>query len=382
MEDIKKEIVPDMKKALTALRFAGRSFEDNMLLPKNACYTDQMNGFDGRPAMRESFSKLAGIDLAKTSFGIAALSSGTTDLSLIPIYVDPTIVDQTRRLTPLVELLPRVTNYGRTADFNYMSARGVVGWRAENPALDAANDTYTRQSKAKKYCYQVGNVTGPFLAASRQYLSNQYIDALNLEVRNKTISMRYIEEDSLLNGTAAARTTSTTGRPTYGGTYAAGDEPVGMIDTITTNTEAMSSKAVTIAYLREMVRQARTAGSSTTLGQGDPNLMVTDFKTLDDTKSLLQDYQRYINTDFTIAWGLKTLEFEGVPMIASKFAYDVTAYRNILCLDMSTWQASVLQDITYEELAKTTDAYKFMLKMYETFICTAEMFNSKKTGWV
>lgn len=377
MEDIKKDASPvDMKKAMEKLRFAGRTFEDNMLLPKNACYTDAMNGFDGRPAMRDAFSKLSGIDLAKTSFGIASLSAGTTDLSLIPIYVDPTIVDQTRRLTPLVELTPRVTNYGRTADFNYLSARGIVGWRGENPALDAANDTFTRASKAIKYCYEVGNVTGPFLAASRQYLSNQYIDALNLEVRNKTISMRYIEEDSLLNGLATVRTNPS---PYGSATIAAGDEPIGMIGTISTNATAMTGITVSIAKIRDSIRLARTAGASTTLGQGDPNLIVTDFKTLDDFKSLLQDYQRYVNTDFTIAWGLKTLEFEGLPVIASKFSCDTTAYRTCAYLDMSTWQTRVLQDITYEELAKTTDAYKFMLKMYETFICTAEMFNAKMT---
>jgi len=380
MEDLKKDSIPDMQKTLTALRFVARNFEDNMVLPKQACYVDAMTGFDGRPELREAFGKLAGVDLSKTTFGIASLSSGTTDLSLIPIYVDPTIVDQTRRLTPLVELMPRLTNYGRTAEFNYLSARGVVGWRNENPSLAAENDTFTRSSTAIKYCYQVGNVTGPYLAASRQYLSNQYIDALNLEVRNKTISMRYIEEDSLLNGTAAARTGGST-PPTYGSaSYAAADEPVGMTDTITTNADTMSAASISISELRQLVRKARTANASTTLGQGDPNLMVTDFKTMDDIKSLLQDYQRYINTNFSIAWGMKTLEFEGMPIIPSKFSYDYASARNVLCLDMSTWQTRVLQDVTYEELAKTTDAYKFMLKMYETFICTAQMFNSKATG--
>jgi hypothetical protein len=36
----------------------------------------------------------------------------------------------------------------------------------------------------------------------------------------------------------------------------------------------------------------------------------------------------------------------------------------------------VMQDLTYEDLAKVNDSYKFMIKLYETLICTAEFFNA------
>jgi hypothetical protein len=52
------------------------------------------------------------MDLHKAmSSTLSTYSAGTLPV-LIPVYVDPEIVDLTRRATPLVELVPRVTNYG------------------------------------------------------------------------------------------------------------------------------------------------------------------------------------------------------------------------------------------------------------------------------
>jgi hypothetical protein len=250
----------------------------------------------------------------------------------------------------------------------------VLGWQLEDAAIAEKNDTISRASTAIKYCYQAGRVSGQMVAASRQYLSQNYVDALNLEVRNKTISMRYTEEDTLINGNASASRSTA-----YGGvTTISGAEPTGMINGITTNaTNETATPALTIDMMREAIRKARTAGDSTTLGQGDPNLIVTDFATLDTMKGLIQSYTRYVNTNYEIAWGLRTLEFEGLPVIASKFMPGTTGSREFLVLSTDTWQMRVLQDITYEELAKTNDSFKFMLKLYEAPICTAQEFNSR-----
>ena len=132
---------------------------------------------------------------------------------------------------------------------------------------------------------------------------------------------------------------------------------------------------VTIAAIRNTIRYARTANDDASLGQGDPNLIVTDFGTLDNVKGLLQDYQRYVNTNFEIAWGLKTVEFEGLPIVPSKFMPPTTAYRSLAVLSTDAWQVRVLQDLTYEELAKTNDSYKFMIKAYEALIAPGLPFN-------
>ena len=349
-------------------------------------YSMTLKGYGG--AGKQGGASSAAIDLRRNigknfinmvkANSVSGLSSGTTDLSLIPIYVDPSIVDITRRLTPLIELVPRVTNFGRTADFNRVTARGIVGFRNEDAALAEADDTYERASVGIKFQYQVGRVTGPMLAASRQYLSTMYIDALNLEVRQKTINLRYSEEDALLNGNASSTRTA------YGGvTTISGAEFNGIRNTSGLQSTAAGGVAPTIdtgnSSLRAIIRKARTANDSSTLGQGDPNLLVTDFNTMDTVKSLLQEFQRYIGTT-DIAWGIRTIEFEGLPMIASKFMPTASTARELLVLQTDTLQMRVLQDVTYEELAKTNDSYKFMLKVYESLIVTAPQFNAKLTG--
>jgi len=350
-----------------------KSFIESQILPNNAMYVEGMSGFDGRKTLREGYEKSIGVPFEKAPLSVANLSSGTTDLSLIPIYVDQTIVDYTRRLTPLIELIPRVTNYGKTADFNQLTNRGLLGWQNEDPALNDVADTYARKSTSIRFAYQVGRVTGPMLAASRQYLAQQYIDALNLEVRNKTISMRYMEEDTLVNGD------NTASRTAYGAvTSVSGAEPSGFTKLVTTNAlNETATPDISIPLLRTAIVRARNANASTTLGQGDPNLIVTDFVTLDSIKALLQGSQRYVNTNYEIAWGLKTLEFEGLPVIASRFMPETAAARELHVWSTETWQMRVLQDVTYEEMAKTNDSYKFFLKLYEAPIVTAEAFNTR-----
>jgi hypothetical protein len=323
-------------------------------MPDGMCYLDAMKGYDMRKDIRKGM-----MDVVKAQ-SISGLSAGTTDLSLIPIYVDPSIVDVTRRLTPLVELIPRVTNYGRTADFNQLTQRGYVGFRPEDAALNESDDTYVRSSVPIKFNYMVGRVTGPMLSASRQYLSAQYIDALNLEVRNKTISLRYNEENILVNGNAGTNPNEFTGILNY----------TGLQET------DLTGAAISIADLRSIIRKARTANDSATLGQGDPNLIVTDFTSLDNTKSLLQEFQRYVGTN-DIAWGIRAIEFEGLPMIASKWMPTTPTQRKLMVLQTDTLQMRVLQDVTYEDLAKTNDSYKFLLKCYEALIVTAPQFNAR-----
>jgi len=345
------------------------SFEATEMLPNKSMYVDNMHGFDGRPALAKGIYEKTGLDFSKAA-SISDAASGTTDKAVIPLYVDPSIIDMTRRLTPLVELIPRVTNYGRTAEFNQLSARGVGGFNIEDAALNETDDTYVRNSFAMKYAYAIGRVTGPYLASSKQYLSQQYVDALNLEVMNKSKTMRFIEEDCLINGLAASRTG-------YGGVATvAGSEYLGILNTASINSNTdRANQTIDITTLRKGIRYARTAAESATLGQGNPDMMVTDFKTMDDIKALLQDYQRIVPMD-KIAWGFQTVVFEGLPIIPSKFMPTTANLKKIAIMDSSTWQMRVLQDMTYEELAKTNDSYKFMIKMYEALICTVPQFNT------
>ena len=313
---------------------------------------------------------------------LATYAAGTLPV-LIPVYVDPEIIDLTRRATPLVELIPRVTNYGKTADYNQITAIATAQVLAEDSSMTEQNDTYVRKSVSIKYLYSVGRVTGPMFAASKQFLSaGGYVDALSLEVKNKTIALKRLEEAMILLGdsqtawTEPVNSTSMNAANSFDGLWNlisnANSCNLGGSSSYRTDN---AGTPITIAALRTGIRTARTAG-------GEPNLMVMDYATYDAVKALIQDQLRYVSTQ-TIAWGITTVSFEGIPVIASRFLSTTAGAgsgvpadaRSVFILDTNVIEMRVLQDVSYEELAKTNDSIKFMLKCYEALVCKAPQFN-------
>lgn len=322
-------------------------------------------------------------DLRKAlSTTLSTFSAGTLPV-LIPVYVDPEIVDLTRRATPLVELVPRVTNYGKTADYNQITLIGTAQALIEDASLTEQNDTYVRRSVPVKYLYSIGRVTGPMFAASKQYLSSGgYVDALSLEVKNKTLALKRLEEAMILLGdsvngfTEPVNSTVIPANVGYDGFY-------NLITNANSNNLGgnalygtdLAGASISISAIRTAIRTCRTAG-------GEPNLMVSDFATYDAIKALIQDQLRYVSTT-TIAWGITTVSFEGLPIIASRFLSTTAGTgagvpsnaRSLFFLDTNVIEMRVLQDVSYEELAKTNDSIKFMLKCYETLVVKAPQFN-------
>jgi len=333
----------------------------------------QMNGFSLRKALSTTLSVYAAGNLPV----------------LIPVYVDPEIIDETRRATPLVELIPRVTNYGKTADFNVITAINGANWFAEDSALVEGNDTYKRRSVSIVYGYSVGRVTGQMFAASKQYLSSGgYVDALSLEVKNKTLALKRMEESTILLGRTDTDWTCPSTSIVYNSAYAfnglyqlISDSNSNLLGGSANYVSDQAAAALSISTVRTGIRTSRTNG-------GEPNLIVTDYASYDDLKSLIQDQLRYVSTT-TIAWGITTLSFEGLPVIASRFLSTtagtgaMTPYtgKSLFILDTNVIEMRVLQDVSYEELAKTNDSVKFMLKVYEALVVKAPKFNYVLYGY-
>lgn len=368
-------------------------------MPEKMVVSSGMNGYD----MRKSIAQEIGFDTVDYELGSVSKGSPatfrnnfakalTTTLStysagtlpvLIPVYVDPEIIDLTRRATPLVELIPRVTNYGKTADYNQITSIGTAQALGEDAALSEQNDSYVRKSVAIKYLYSVGRVTGQMFQASKQFLSSGgYVDALSLEVKNKTLALKRLEEAMILLGDSAAdwtepvNSTTITGANSYDGLYQlitnANSNNLGGSSSYKTDNAGAS---ISISLLRTAIRTCRTAG-------GEPNLIVTDYATYDAIKALIQDALRYVSTQ-TIAWGITTVSFEGLPIIASRFlsttagtgsGLPATA-RSLFVLDTNVIEMRVLQDVSYEDLAQTNDSKKFYIKCYEALVCKAPQFN-------
>jgi hypothetical protein len=312
---------------------------------------------------------------------LSTYAAGTLPV-LIPVYVDPEIIDLTRRATPLVELIPRVTNYGKTADYNQITAIATAQPLAEDASLTEQNDSMTRRTREIKYLYSIGRVTGQMFAASKQYLSSGgYVDALSLEVKNKTLAMKRLEEAMILLGDTNAdwvepvNSTTINAANSFDGLYRQIVISGAGAGGSTSYRTDMAGASLGISNIRTAIRTCRTAG-------GEPNLIVTDYATYDNIKALIQDQLRYVSTT-TIAWGITTVSFEGVPIIASRFLSTTVGTgsmlpadgKSLFVLDLNVIEMRVLQDVSYEELAKVNDSIKFMIKCYECLVVKAPQFN-------
>lgn len=281
-------------------------------------------------------------------------SAGTLSV-LIPVWLEPGYVDLVKRETPVWEIMPKRAVKGKSIDFNQITNFGSAQFLPEDSTLTEADDTYTRQTVAVKYCYSVGRVTGPMIAAAVPYM-----DAMGNEVQRKTIALAMELERVLINGD----------KTTYP------NEFDGLIKTITSNTINKAGADITLDNIRTAIRYCRYAGStpSTTLSGAMPNLMVTDYETLDVIKAAMQDYLRYYNIEKEIAFGIQAVVFDGVAILGSRYMPTDADSKRLLVLNTAFLFLGVLQDMTYEELAHTNDSRKFCLKWYGALANEAEQF--------
>lgn len=305
-----------------------------------------------------------------------ALSISGFSGTIIPVYVDPAIIDTTRKETPIVELIPRVATRGKSADFNRLTALGTTGFQAEDAALSETNDTISRKAINVAFCYQVGRVTGPVQAAAAEY-----VDAMNLEVLNKTKNLRYIEEQAILignilmstGGSGDDSTSSPWNSAGYPGLIAQQEgttTAAGVTNPWTTSNNIVDANGANLS-----LAHIRTAIENASQGGGRPKLLVTDLTSITIVKGLMQEQQRMVDTT-NFAWGIEAISIDGIPIIPSKFMSRTTRKREILVLDTDVIEMRVLQDIVFERLAKTNDSDKFYLKLYEVLINKAPEFNA------
>ena len=312
-------------------------------------------------------------ELALKALSTTAGGAGTAGYAMVPIFVDPRVVDTTRKYTPLVEIVPRVTNQGMYADYNVITAKGGGITAIEDAALTETNTTYDRQSTAIKFLYSVGRVTGPAIAAmpawslggltsaggaTGAFNDQNATNAKQMEVLVKTREIRELEESLIVNGDASTDATQFSGIVTL---------------MAATNTVDKNTSAMTLADIDTAIQYAFDDG-------GRPNLAVCSSNVFSDLLGLLTAKIGYMQTTEQVFWGFSTIVLNTmvgkVPVIPSMYLSNVSGSKAIYFLDMSVVEMRVLQDLTYEDLAKTNDSQKFMLKIYECLIMRNTAFNS------
>jgi hypothetical protein len=184
-------------------------------LRPNTVYVDKFgfkNGLGVSVDLRPQLAQVFDVQLkalASTSGG-----AGTAGYALSPVYVDPKIVDRSRKNCPAGQLIPRVSNMGRTADFNFITSKGGGFVAAEDATLNETNTTYDRASTAIKYLYAVGRVTGQALASIPGYSLagvttgtvvgdfpvQSAPNGLQMEIMVKEAELMELQENLIFNG--------------------------------------------------------------------------------------------------------------------------------------------------------------------------------------
>ena len=152
------------------------------------------------------------------------------------------------------------------------------------------------------------------------------------------------------------------------------EEPDGMIQLISTNSTSISA-SVTLVDIRAEIATTFNANGAVTLA-------VTDASTHNYIKNLLMDFQRQPappaeGLPFGIPGGF---QFDELSFIKDRFMPTTSGSRRIMILDVRYIFMAVLQDVTYEELAKTNDSNKYMLKEYIAFVMTFEGSSAQITS--
>ena len=304
--------------------------------------------------------------------------AGTAGFAMIPIFVDPEIVDETRKYTPLVELIPRRSNMGITADFNNITAKGGAFVASEDAALSETETLTDRNSVSIKYLYSVGRVTGQAIAGYPSYnlmgfqpsqgqggegsfADSAANNAKQLEILVKTREIRELEENLIINGSIASDANEFDGIIVQ----------MGATNTVDKNTTALDLADIDVA-----VQNSFDDG-------GRPNLSVCSSSVYSDLLGLLNAKAGYLQPVQQVFWGFSAIVLNTmvgqIPVIPSMFMSNVSGSKAMYFLDMSVIEMRVLQDLTFQELAQTNDSQKFMLKIYEALIIRNTAFCSSVT---
>lgn len=349
-------------------------------LPEGTRYNniepERKNDGDVRPTLKSHLEERNTYLKALTS---TAGGAGTAGYALVPIYVDPRIVDQSRKYTPLTELLPRVSNQGLTADYNVIVSKGGGFVAPEDGPLAETTTTYDRLSVSIKYLYAVGRVTGPVQAAMPAYTNGGFqpsggsaqiapfadassSNAMQQEVLVKARELKELEENILLNGDA-----STTAAEFSGIIILLGS-------TNRSNPLSGSGGDIALADIDVAIKDAYDDG-------GRPNLAVCNSRTFTDIIGLLNAKIGYLQASRVNEWGFSEVILNTmvgpVRLIPSMYLSNTADVGRLIFLDTSVIEVRVLQDMTYQEMAITNDSQKFYLKMYEALVIKAPAFCSQ-----
>jgi hypothetical protein len=330
-------------------------------------YWDPVNGVDMR------------LDANMKATNTEQGGAGTAGFAMIPVYLSPLLIDQTRKRTPLVELIPRVTNLGMFADWNEITEKGAAFTAYEDAAFGEADDVIVRKSTPIKFLYSVGRVTGQARAGQPAFVLEGFqgtgsglggsafgnvasSNAMQLRVLTAARSLKELEESLIVNGDASTDPTEFSGIVKLQGT---------------TNVVDLDGSALTFDDIEKAVQYAFD-------DSGNVKLAIGSSSAIRDVRKIILDTYRYSPSDipggvlpFGVPSAVLLQTMVGpVPLIPSQYLSNTSGAKQIYFLDTDYIEMRVLQDTTYEALGKANDSDKFFLKQYQCLVMKNVNFNA------
>ena len=352
-----------------------------MQSPEFGLKSEKNTGSPFATDMRGAWTKTVEANLTQLkSMGTDIGGTGLTDNVLIPIAYKNELVDLTRKQTPISFVIRSVTNQGIVAPYKQVTSKPTAFFARENATLVSSDPNFDVLSETIKYMYAKGSVTGPLNKAAPGYNLMGVMPPQNADPRGsfgnsnagnanqmnillQARALLELEEETLINGDKSTNT----------------EEFDGIVAIMsTTNTVDKNTSALSLDDFALAARYAYEDGGYVNFGFCDTVTYEKALKLI-NAKVSLRDFAETQEYGF-IAIKLNTGFSTGaIPLTPSRFLATGAGSQSAYLLDLSVWEKRVLQDMTYEKLAKTKDSDEFFLKKYMCLICMAEQFNASIT---
>lgn len=359
--------------------------------PNDTVYADpagsvmQSPDFDLKSAFsmdkRQEWAKRVEENLTQLkSMGTTVGGTGLTDNVLIPISYKNELIDLTRKQTPISFVIRSVTNQGIVAPYKQVTSKPTAFFARENAILTASDPVFDVLSENIKYMYAKGSVTGPLNAAAPGFNLMGVMPPQNADPRGsfgnsnagnanqinillQARALLELEEETLINGDKSTNTEE------FDGIVAI----MSTTNTVDKNTSALGLDDFTLA-----ARYAYEDGGYVNFSFCDTVTYNKALKLI-NAKVSLREFAETTEYGFTAIKLFVGFSAGAIPLVPSRFLSTVAGSQSAYLLDLSIWEKRILQDMTYEKLAKTKDSDEFYLKKYMCLICMAEQFNASIT---
>lgn len=359
-------------------KFYKSSFQN---LPDKTVYHDPLgfmtsggvnkNGINGRAKMWEEFKKSGlvekfqslqekGYPLNETIATIA--KDYDTTYWDIPIHHVPEVNVINPQLTPMADMIPRVTTQSDEVKVTAETDQPSISFGLENTSENQNEEYSYADGSYSTYSYSVvGYGVASRLEDKMILVSDQIRSTQSVAEQAHTNAIRQEEEKQILLGTDNDDD-GFDGCTDHGSQY----------ETINLDDEDGSDFSWK-EKIRELIDKVEEEG-------GDPSSIAVfvDFDTHRKLRNELDSLTRYESPGEELGFGFRVLEFDGVPVMKSHAlanADDIDDGEEedcIFAVDMSDHYMAMLQDMTVKPLAKLGPQERFATDAYGTFVSEAK----------